>query len=119
MIALSCLRISRSSSYCLPQNRYQGTAYLELIKFSHPLLYRLYLQPNWTLISPCALSMLFCLSAQTIRLANTALLPLSSYENSGQVAKVFSMNCQRGNGPFLNPYGIVHPLSDDSIIPHI
>ena len=66
MIAFSCLRTSNDSSYSLPQNRYQGIAYLKLISFSRLLLYRLYLQPNWTPIHPYALPMLFSLSAQTI-----------------------------------------------------
>lgn len=120
MIVLSCLRTSRVPSYYLSQNRYRGIwRYLELINFSRPLLYSLYLQPNWTPIPPRALPMLFCVSAQTIHLANTALLPFSICENSGRIMKLFfPMNCQGGNGPFLNPRSIVHPLSEDSIVPH-
>lgn len=82
------LRTSNGFSYSLPQTRYWGTAYLELINFSHSLLYRLYLQPNWTLICPCALPVLFSLSAQTIPLANTTFLPLSSCKNPGQATTI-------------------------------
>lgn len=100
IVVLHSLRTSNGFSCSSPQTRYWGTAYLELINFSHSLLYRLYLQPNWMLICPCALPMLFCLSAQTIPTANTTFLPLSSCENSGQATTVFLWTVKVETGHF-------------------
>lgn len=100
IVVLYSLRTSNGFSCSLPQTRYWGSTYLELINFSHSLLYRLYLKPNWTLICPCALTMLFCLSAQTIPLANTPFLPFSSCENSGQATTVFLWTVKAETGHF-------------------